>query len=88
MVLPWKKFLDTVSAQKVFLHRNEFREQYPYQAILYPAILWEEKGIVQILLAAAEINASDSLESLIAKLVAKLKTMDSLQNNDVEQAGA
>ncbi len=72
MVLPWKKFLETVPAQKVFLHRNEFREQYPDQAISYPAILWEEEGAQQVLLSAAEINACDNLETLMNSLKAKL----------------
>ena len=72
MVLPWKKFLDSISCQKTFLHRNEFRAQYPDHTVSPPAVFGEDKSGLQLLLSSEEINSCVNLEQLIAKLEAKL----------------
>jgi hypothetical protein len=65
MLLPWKKFLDELAVEKAFLHRREFRRDFPQLQVELPAILRESRGTVDVLVTAAEIKQAGSLDGLI-----------------------
>jgi hypothetical protein len=67
MLLPWKRFIDALDLPVVFLHRNEFREQFPQCTAPLPVVLLEsgERGLEDFI-SADEIAAAGGLDALIA----------------------
>lgn len=70
----WREFRDSSDVELVFLHRDEFEEQYGnHNDLSYPVVLHvQEDGDIEVLLASEEINCFDELSDLIAKI----KTLD------------
>jgi hypothetical protein len=68
----WKAYLDTIDAELVFLHRDEFFKQYRENAMALPAMFLDRDGVVDLFMSEAEINACQSLDALIEKLDTKL----------------
>ena len=74
MKLPWEKFLDTLLNEKIFLHRDEFKEQYPkYNNMPLPVIFIKLSGNLEVLISAEEINNIKHWEELKTLLVSRLK---------------
>lgn len=71
----WRKFLKNLEAEVTFLHRNEFREQYPENKAALPTVLLRKEGSFQSFLSREEINACDTLEALIALVRNKLNVL-------------
>lgn len=70
---PWKEFLDTLPNEKTFLHRDEFRKQYPaYSGTLLPAVFAARGGNLSPLLDAKDINGVKDWRGLKELLLAEL----------------
>lgn len=72
MLLPWKQFIEALPCSTVFLHRNEFRQDFPDKDVPLPVILAETNGRCDTLLSANEIKESDSLDGLITVMRERL----------------
>ena len=64
MKKPWKEFIDQLDAEVVFLHKDEFSQQYPHYETEFPVVLREQNGSVQKVLPADSINQLKSLDEL------------------------
>ncbi len=62
----WRNFLSAIKAEKTFLHRNEFRKQFPNYDVELPAIITETEGKLRTIVPAHDINACENLEALIS----------------------
>ena len=67
----WKEFRENASSDMVFLHRDEFEEQYG-QKMDYPVIL-KETGSLEIAITKEQMASLSSLSGLI-KAVRELET--------------
>lgn len=66
----WEQFIGTLPFKTVFLHRNEFLEQYTHIDVSLPAVVQlKENNGYRILIDATEFKRIDSLESLIDKII-------------------
>ena len=73
---PWREYLKQLPFNKEFLHRNEFREQYPdCQDAQLPAIFIKTESSCIQLVSAEEINHQQTLTQLIALLESKIKSI-------------
>ena len=53
----WKKFLDTLPQEKVFLHKDEFQTKYPKQKdTTLPVVFIDTDNELKILISSDEIN--------------------------------
>lgn len=74
MLVPWKSYLERLPFPVTFLHRDEFRVQFPAQATLpLPVILVEQAARTETLLAADEIRAAGGLLGLISRMQDRLE---------------
>lgn len=71
----WKAYLETIDAELVFLHRDEFLKQYKEQAVALPAMFLDRDGEFELFMSEAEIKACQSLDRLIEKLDTKLTVL-------------
>ena len=60
----WKSFIANLGVECEFLHRDDFKQRLPGKEIAFPAILWEERGIISLCLSAEAINRCKDLASL------------------------
>jgi hypothetical protein len=69
----WKEYVQTLPFQTQFLHRDEFRKEFPtLNQVLLPVILLGEKSEVSLLISAEELNAQSSLPGLMKLLNTKI----------------
>jgi len=62
----WRKFIESSPHEVVFLHRDEFHEQYPDQKnVQLPAVFRVDPSVIQILISHNEINKAKNLSELI-----------------------
>lgn len=74
MMVPWKSYLERLPFPVTFVHRDEFRVQFPEQATTaLPVILAERSGRTEALLSAQEINAAGGLLALLGRLEERLE---------------
>jgi len=70
----WKKFLDTLSFQKEFLHRDEFHKQHPeLKSTKLPTIFISQNNALNLLISAEEINKQKNITGLKDIISAKIK---------------
>lgn len=63
----WKKFLESIDAEKEFLHADEFKEKYNIREAELPAVYKQNgNGDPEIFIAASAINKCKSIDDLIA----------------------
>lgn len=70
----WKHFVANLPYRATFLHRDEFKKQYPNMNAALPAIFTEDETGVRVLVPAAEINEvcdMVELENLLKRTLAK-----------------
>jgi len=68
----WRAFIEELGVPVEFLHRDEFERQYSAPLDAYPAILQNQNGNMNVLLAAADINRChriDELRQLVESIV-------------------
>ena len=69
----WEEFIETLDGVKIFLYKDDFIKKYPeHSTIILPAILIEKNELLQVLLAAAELNCYHTLIELQNALNKKL----------------
>lgn len=62
----WSSFLSTLSQEKIFLHRDEFRSLYPDKKDLaLPAIFKRQNGVLTELVTAEKVNKGKTIDDLI-----------------------
>ena len=69
----WKDFIDSLSVDKEFLHRDEFLKNYPqFSNISLPAIFTQKDELPILLLSADTINVAKNLKELQELLSEKI----------------
>lgn len=72
----WKEFLNSLRAEKEFLHRNEFTSRYPEFADIHlPAVFFLNQGSLTLLLSANVINDVKNLDELRNLLNGKINKL-------------
>lgn len=62
----WQKFIQSLSYEVIFLHRDEFRKQYPEKNdVQLPAAFTESSVGLEILIPYTEINKANNVKDLI-----------------------
>ena len=69
----WKEFCQNVRCDMVFLHRDEFEENYK-EAMEYPVVL-KENGSLEVAISREQLASYASLDNLI-DAVKKLDTVE------------
>ncbi|MEO6637203.1 MAG: hypothetical protein ABIN25_02935 [Ginsengibacter sp.] len=69
----WQHFLDSLSYQKIELHKDEFKRNYQPANMPLPAILLRGENKMELLLSAGEINTLHTLPQLIDAVRNKLR---------------
>jgi len=67
----WKRFVRTLSAEVVFLHRDELAARYGESNAALPAVFCEDGGTLQPLIEAPELDACGSLDDLVQLVQAR-----------------
>ena len=61
----WKNFVETIPYKVNFLHKDEFRKEYPrLKEVNLPAVFVKEVDTIKQLVGADEINKQTSIEDL------------------------
>jgi hypothetical protein len=69
----WRHFLAALPQDKAFHHRDDFAIAFPGLAVPLPAILVAVgDGVPQVLVSAAELDALEDLDALIAVVASRL----------------
>jgi hypothetical protein len=58
------------------LHRDEFRERYGESKTGYPSAYIDRDGDLEIFISNDEMNATESLDDLMAMVIERLDEMD------------
>lgn len=62
----WRKFIQSLPHEVIFLHRDEFRKRYPNQkSIQLPAVFTERASDVALFVPHTEINKTKNIGELI-----------------------
>lgn len=78
MLVPWKNFLQMLPFPAEFLHRDEFRPQFPaFATTPLPLILVEKGGVAEILIGDGDIQETGGLAGMIALVQARLEEWSS-----------
>lgn len=64
----WRAYRKNKSSQFIFLHKDEFENQYPVATFKYPTVLKEDHGQLERLLQPSELNKMTSADQLIQEL--------------------
>lgn len=72
----WKEYLATLAAQLIFLHRDEFYQQYgQHLTAALPAMFLDRQAEVELIMPESEMNACDTLDALIHAMDNRLVTL-------------
>ena len=72
----WQQYLESLDAQLVFLHRDEFIKQYGRHKAALPALFIDCDGVAELFMSEETINACESLDVLIEQLDAQLNSLE------------
>ncbi len=67
----WQAFLETLDADLEFLHRDEFRQQFPGVDADLPAVFLRSGDELSLWITAGEIDRCRSVEDLIALITGR-----------------
>ena len=83
MLVPWKNYIELLPFPVAFLHRDEFRRQFPaFAALPLPVILTEKAARTEILLSAEDIRETSSLSGLIGLMQTRLENWPPQEGSD------
>lgn len=68
----WKAWLKAQAFEMAFFHRPDFRAAYPAIDVALPAVLIEDAGRPEVLVAHDEFSLTDSVDALIALIELRL----------------
>lgn len=61
----WKNFIENLPHKVEFLHKDEFKKQYPgMKAVALPAVFSKTEAGIKEIISAEEINRQSSIEDL------------------------
>ena len=69
----WKSFVNDLPVPVVFLHKDEFHEQFNYPGASFPCVYLQRGNKLDLLITSDEINECNDLEDLKALVKDKLK---------------
>lgn len=69
----WKHFIEELPLPVVFLHRDEFNEEYPNAQKEYPSAWIDDNDGLDLLISREEMNIPKTLEELISLTNDKLR---------------
>jgi len=69
----WRNFIDSLDIPAVFLHKDEFTEQYDEPDVEYPSVYIESNGKLELFISLDEMNSNETLEELIMMVNVKLE---------------
>jgi hypothetical protein len=67
----WKSFIESLSIDVKFIHRDEFVKEYDGSEYSWPAILINHAGKLSVCLGSEDINACNDLDELKEIIQAK-----------------
>lgn len=76
----WKNFIESLPVQTVFLHKDEFINQYKINVTL-PAVFMLNDKLINEVITADEINNCNSLDELQNLIILKMKSSQAPQMN-------
>lgn len=62
----WRAFIESLEVPCLFLHRDEFRQQYPDNDTALPGVFRVQSRTAAVCVDADALNACDDLDKLIA----------------------
>lgn len=68
----WKQFKDRTNSELLFLHKDEFEEDFPEINTDYPTVLKKEKNKVSLIMGRERLDDFKNVEELISALEAIL----------------
>ena len=68
----WKSFIETLPVKTIFLHKDEFKNQYKMNTAL-PAVFLQSNDIVKEFISKQEIENCRSLDDLKKLVIQKLE---------------
>lgn len=68
----WKSFIDALSIETIFLHKDQFEKQYKLESAL-PAIYLKRNKTIKEIITKQEINSCGTVEQLKNLVTQKLK---------------
>ena len=78
----WKEFLENLDAEKEFLHSDELKQRYRFEAAGLPAVFKKSQGGLELYIDAAAINGCKTISDLKRLIVNKLASDASDRNAD------
>lgn len=64
----WKRYVEGLRLETIFLHRDELSAAYPKIDAQLPAILLDRDGMITTLVAATELDQIKSVNELVGSL--------------------
>lgn len=61
----WRKFLESIDAEKEFLHADEFKDKYNFKETALPVVFKKVGPDLEIIIDAVEINKCQTIDDLI-----------------------
>jgi hypothetical protein len=71
----WKLYIEALPIKTLFLHKDEFLQQYKFHAAL-PAVFIRHGAVLETLMTKEDIDNCETLEQLKEKLSSKLAQND------------
>jgi len=60
----WRKFIEGLGIEALFLHRDEFRQQYPSLEVSLPAVFLQKDGTTRLCINAHALHECEDLDDL------------------------
>ncbi len=79
----WKYFVESLSTETVFLHKDEFEKQYKIQPAL-PAVFVAVNGAINEMITKQEIGSCKNLEQLKNLVTQKLEEHDQHHHTNIQ----
>ena len=79
----WKSFIQNLTIESVFLHKNEFLREYKTEA-LFPAVFMRESNTIKSFITKDEIEKINSLGDLKELVSDKLKIYDQHHHTNLQ----
>ena len=72
----WKGYLESLDAELVFLHRDEFLDSYGQHDAALPALFLDCDGLAELFMSEEAINSCENLETLITRLDKQIASLE------------
>jgi len=73
----WRQFLESLDAEKEFLHSDELKQRYGMEAARLPAVFKKAQDGLQLWIDAPSIDRCESIEDLKELILDKLSSKES-----------